>query len=98
MELLDTPSNVLIEKVNYFESLRTLARQLESRKPEDVQQSIVLMERIGRDMNLYLHFAERDKKHAKGVTESENVRVNTIQESRYVESEALTSGPSIWVI
>jgi WD40 repeat protein len=63
MELMDTPRDVLMEKVQYLDNLRKLAGQLETSSPEDQQTQILLMEKIGRDMDLYQHFSKQENRN-----------------------------------
>jgi hypothetical protein len=63
MELMDTPSDVLMEKVQYFDNLRKLAGQLEASSGEDERMQILLMEKIGRDMDLYQHFSKQETRN-----------------------------------
>jgi vacuolar protein sorting-associated protein 8 len=60
MDIIDTPQEVLIAKIQYLDNVRKLAGQLQTDDPEEIQQSISLMEKIGRDMDLYQHFANQD--------------------------------------
>ncbi|KAI8893736.1 Golgi CORVET complex core vacuolar protein 8-domain-containing protein [Globomyces pollinis-pini] len=72
-ELLDTPPQVLVDRIRYFDQLRTMTLQLHEPGIASAPQALALHDRITRDMALYQHFADSPQSLALSLTASSDV-------------------------